>query len=349
MNIFLIVVSAGALFYTLRRYRKQQHLHRTNRWKKVRDLAWIGALVGCIGFLITGELIALLGAFLFVVLGVGAAHLAQRQDEEVLRAAQAEAEALAASMPGVPPLVVATKRRDYLKMGMLIAAGADLDAWGPDGLNPFAICARQADLQGLRTLLLGDANPDQPVRDGLTALMEAAREDLAAMARILLDAGADPDRGGPRGETALGMAAQEGAFEVAKLLLERGAAPNLPSRDGYMPLMRAADGGHHRVVELLLARGAEVDYKVGEGEVSALMLAVEGGHDQVVELLLKAAETQQVQFTRVPELIDMAEEKGFLAIADQLRLIPEELLYSAPEEEEEMPLEMMNGQGLPKV
>jgi ankyrin repeat protein len=158
---------------------------------------------------------------------------------------------------GRTPLHVVTDWPGYLPNGprsaeMLIAAGAELDARGPDG-------------------------------SGETPLHWAASSDDADVARVLIDAGADIEA--PHGSigSPLDNAIGYGCWNVARLLVASGArveklwhASALGHTDALAALLdakpapsqalidqalwHACAGGQRRCAELLVDRGADLDF-----------------------------------------------------------------------------------------
>lgn len=157
---------------------------------------------------------------------------------------------------GRTPLHVVTDWPGYFPNGpetteLLIAAGADVDARGPDGT-------------------------------GETPLHWAASSDDADVAHVLLEAGADIEASGGSIGTPLDNAVGYGCWNVARLLVARGArveklwhasalghtatlcalldAEPASQRAIDHALWHAAAGGQRRCAELLVQRGGRVDF-----------------------------------------------------------------------------------------
>jgi ankyrin repeat protein len=154
---------------------------------------------------------------------------------------------------------------------LLLRAGADLDAAGPEAL-PFAIkakCAGCTDLligaarpgaldraitallpplgggDGVSLLLARGASPATTDKDGRTLLMLAASAGSTTAARALLARGLDVQARSPRGETALSLARQMGETPLVGLLRAAGA------RDESAPLPQPPPAPASSIAEAL--------------------------------------------------------------------------------------------------
>lgn len=85
--------------------------------------------------------------------------------------------------------------------------------------------AKRGDLAAVRVLLAGGADPDAYDRVNNTALIFAARDGRLEIARALIAASATVDWIDGEGVTPLILAAFKGHLEIARLLLEHGADP----------------------------------------------------------------------------------------------------------------------------
>ena len=163
---------------------------------------------------------------------------------------------------GFTPLLHAVLAGDPEVVGVLLAAGADVDDAGPDGV---------------------------------TALMLALTKRRATVARLLLERGADP-RPAEAGYAALHLAAATGQLAIAETMLARGADPDVrlerPQRltnafeigvftspgsgrltqIGSTPFLVAAKSADAAMMRLLAAAGADPTRTTDDG-TNALMLA----------------------------------------------------------------------------
>lgn len=150
--------------------------------------------------------------------------------------------------PGTP-LADAAHRGDITAIRALVAAGADVNAFGPDGQTALHWATRGGHPLG----------PHKCTRDD---------EDRTQVVATLLDLGADlnlPDRkrtipGGSSGWTPTHMALHHEQFQTATLLLERGADPNILSQQRTSLLTLASrEGAPRELLALLLARGFDTE------------------------------------------------------------------------------------------
>ena len=172
----------------------------------------------------------------------------------------------------------------------------DRDPPRPEGgFTPLLYAVMAGDLDTVGVLLAAGANVDEASPDGMTALMVALIKRHEGLALFLLDQGADPNPA-EMGLTALHLASATGHLAVAEALLTRGADPNLrverPQRItntfeigvfqspgsgrltqiGSTPFIVAAKSADARMMRLLAASGADPQLTTNDG-TTALMLA----------------------------------------------------------------------------
>jgi cytohesin len=153
-------------------------------------------------------------------------------------------------------LMYAVRENAEAAVRALIAAGADVNAAGPDGTAPLdaAIAGGRFDIAAL--LLRHGADANRASGAGTTPL-------LAAVARSARD--------NAPSATGASTPRQSRAIDIVRLLLAYGADPNGrtaaldPSRD------RLADGDAHRRSETPFMRAAR------NGDVPAMRMLIEGG------------------------------------------------------------------------
>jgi uncharacterized protein len=177
------------------------------------------------------------------------------------------------------PLMLAAREGDVELVGVLLKAGADVNAVSGDGKTALALAIFNGNYDAASLLVDSKADVNRADAQRFTPLfwavdrrnMETApnfpwmvTSDPMPLIRKMLDAGANPNalvnntprarmrEGSPRivFATALMRAAFAGDLELVKLLLERGADPKIISRDSETMLSAAAGlafiHGYHR-------------------------------------------------------------------------------------------------------
>ncbi len=256
-------------------------------------------------------------------------------------------------------MAVHTTPSSLLLTHMLLEAGADRNARNADGKTAeeladvrgsealrgyydgatfpraqselFAAVLR-ADASGVRDAVAAGADPnwgstingDEPTEDG-GALHEAAAFGHTNLIPVLIDAGADIEAIDARGFTPIYRATENGDLVTVRALLDAGANPQ--GTDGWSfiglePIHYAAKTGNAAVVQALLDAGASADWTtsatMGDG-YNALGFAIRGGHLDVVRTLLVAGADPNVLGETMSVPLDLAEERGWTAIAELLR------------------------------
>ena len=187
------------------------------------------------------------------------------------------------------PLSAAVASEDASTVGLLLAAGVDLQAAGVDKARLEAIvgklgpagqsanrsgpiaagdvhqagdetplfrAAQRGDFLGVKTLLDEHADTTATVQRwpgdrGWTALMIAAAGGQTAIVELLLNAGAPANQRNGAGRTALSFAAFYGRSQAVALLLGAGADPDAADILGQNPLMLAEAGGDPATIQIL--------------------------------------------------------------------------------------------------
>jgi ankyrin len=194
-------------------------------------------------------------------------------------ASSTEAKPLEFASGWLTPLMLAAREGNVELTGILVTAGADVNAIAGDGKTALALAIFNGNYEAASLLVDNEADVNTADAQRFTPLfwavdrrnMETApnfpwmvTSDPLPLIRKLLDAGANPNalvnntprarmrEGSPRivFATALMRAAFAGDLELVKLLLARGADPKAVSRDGET-MLSAASGlafihGYHR-------------------------------------------------------------------------------------------------------
>lgn len=213
--------------------------------------------------------------------------------------------ALYAGDPAMPPLAdlyVAIVRGDAGGVREALAAGADPNA-GTDGNATFT-----ADF-------IDDGGP----------VHLAARVGTPDVLAALADGGADLDAVTASGQPPIKVAAERGDLALVRALLAAGAHPEGTTARPFLgmePIHWAAVGGHAGTVQALLDAGAEPRYTtnatMGYG-YNALGYAIHYGHAEVVRVLLGAGMETDTSGDTPTAPLDLAVERGWPAVAEQLR------------------------------
>lgn len=179
-------------------------------------------------------------------------------------------------------------------LGLLLAAGADVNAQNDAGLTPLMILVRHRDPSAAIRLLEWGGNHLQAVdARKMSALMHAAAQGRKEVLLRLLQAGAHLDilddypyidARDAQGLTPLMHATLNGHLSVATALLDSHADINARDLKGATALMYAAKAGRLGLVTALLGRNAEINAEDGHSH-TALLHAALRGHEAVVKAL----------------------------------------------------------------
>lgn len=135
---------------------------------------------------------------------------------------------------------------DAARVGVLLAAGADVEARTPDGFTPLQLAAYFGAPGAAGTLLLAGADvhavSGNPMR--IQPLHAAAAGRHGEVAGLLIAAGADVDARQSHGYAPLHSAAQNGDAALVDALLAAGADRSATTDDGRTPAQLAEAAGH---------------------------------------------------------------------------------------------------------
>jgi ankyrin repeat protein len=215
-------------------------------------------------------------------------------------------------------LAIAVGRGDAAMMRALLAAGLPATAADGDRMTPLMHAARAGNADLAKLLLdRGARVADADVR-GRTALWYGAAAGSAPATAVLLAVHAPLDTADRDGVTPLLAAIRAGADDVVARLLAAGAPAEARSAGADAPLRFAAEAGHLRILTRLLERRVQVDATDEFGE-TALMVAARNGDVQISVRLLSAGANARLRNRERATAADLAEARGFMALADRLR------------------------------
>ena len=240
---------------------------------------------------------ALVGATGIAQAGGGAARAEGEPLMEAVRAGDTAAvEALlgdgasprTAEIDGTTALHWAAHHDHSAIAGLLLEAGAAVDATNRYGVTPLALASLNGSTPMIARLLEAGADPNLPNPEGETPLMTAARTGNASAIDSLLSHGAEVDAVEAwRQQTALMWAAAQNQAAAVEALLAAGADPNARSARGFTPLLFAAREGHAGILGPLVRAGADVDDTLPANGMSALVLAVYNAQYDFANALLE--------------------------------------------------------------
>ena len=177
--------------------------------------------------------------------------------------------------------------------GQLIAAGADVNAVGPDNQGGLTSLHRAAQVsrEMVALLLEHGANPNITANANLkrtTPLMTAVAYNKPEIISLLLKHKANPDAEDSDADTALISAVQRKST-TALALLAGGANPNVSTRNGYPALVLALinNFADKELIAAFIEAKANVNAPDPEGK-TLLHWAAEKNRMDLVELLVKA-------------------------------------------------------------
>ena len=185
---------------------------------------------------------------------------------------------------------------------LLVAAGADAAAAGPDGETPLMVAARTGVPAALEALLAAGAELDARDREfGQTPLMIAVRERQTAAVALLLERGADVNaqtRIGP--EPKFVPPCKGTGCGSEGVGINRGGLPDRGRRDsqrgGMTPLLYAARDGLDEIAAQLLAADANIEQAEANGMRPLLMSALNGNVAVAQRLIAAGADPNAADF-----------------------------------------------------
>ncbi|MFN5599930.1 MAG: ankyrin repeat domain-containing protein [Gemmatimonas sp.] len=239
--------------------------------------------------------------------------------------------------PTEAPVADAVMRGDTARVRLLIKQGTDVNAALADGMTALHWAAQRGDAASSGMLVYAGARVDAVTRNGnYTPLHLAAREGRAAVVKLLLANGANPLAGtSTGGATALHFAAGNGNAESVKALLDAKVPVDIrESAWGQTPLMWAAAYNRVSAVDVLIKAGAGLeaaskidDIPKQEREIRAQMIA----RTRRVAAL-KAAESPLAPSTFTPTMPPSAPSPASQAAATTAATMPAPVVAAKPVE-----------------
>lgn len=248
---------------------------------------------------------------------------------------------------GSTPLMHAALYSDADAMGLLLAAGADVNVANSDGMTalmwavgnldktrllidkgakvdvrtelgrtPLLIASTYAgNVDVVRLLLQQGAKVADIDQFGETPLTSAAKRGDAQVVEALIKAGADLQAGG---RAPLVWAAEEGNVETVACLLRNGAGKNQVHLN--QALFSAAVRGPVAAVQLLLERGGDPSARAGFAGYTPLMGAAysELNSAEMVKLLLDKGADVKIQGANGETALSLAKKRGRTAVVELL-------------------------------
>ena len=154
----------------------------------------------------------------------------------------------------------ASKERRFSIAERLIAKKTNANIVNDDGLRPLYWAAKEGETKLIGMLLAAGADINSLGTLG-TPLHAAADEGHADVVEFLLTHGADVNVHGDSQKTPLHLAAFNGRKDVVELLLAKGADVNAKDQFGNTPLHWAVGSGQLEIIKLLVAKDADINAK----------------------------------------------------------------------------------------
>jgi ankyrin repeat protein len=170
--------------------------------------------------------------------------------------------------------------------GMLIDAGAKVNAGTRYNITPLALAAKSGSAAIIERLLKAGVDPNSTSGEGETALMTASLNGNLETVKTLLVHEAKVNSVEPfRGQTALMWAAGEGNAKAAELLVEFGGNVKAKSKNGFTAFLFAVRNHRTDAAKILLDHGANVGDTAPDG-TTALSMAIVNGYYDLASMLL---------------------------------------------------------------
>ncbi len=186
---------------------------------------------------------------------------------------------------GRTPLRIAVDLRDSRTAGVLLGAGAGVNATTPDQTSVLGAAASTGETGLIEMLLLAGANADGYMPGGERVLPWAIREGRLELVRMMMRSGADPHLKDRQGTPLLHLALESGHRDVAEALITLGADPGAINLNGEGLVHPAMRRGWTDFIRPLTRAGADPNALDAAG-FTPLQLAVRGADRSLCALLL---------------------------------------------------------------
>lgn len=227
--------------------------------------------------------------------GETALHLAV-QDGDIAAAKQAIDKGASVGVfdiQGQTPLSRAAEKGDAGMVRFLLSHGAEKEIDYPSSFGTaLGLAAQGGHLEAMGLLLDAGAGIDAPDDDGTTPLMQAIFGMQAAAAQFLLSRGADANATRARGETALHIAVRTGDDALLRALFSHGAAQSVNRQtDVFLqtPLHIAAQTRQEVSVRVLVEMGAlaGIPNAVGNTPLGIAIGDATGNETAIIRLMIE--------------------------------------------------------------
>ncbi len=204
---------------------------------------------------------------------------------------------------GRTPLRIAVDQRDAPTAGLLLGAGAGVNAATPDRTSVLGAAVATGETGLIETLVLAGANADGQMPGGEKILPWAIREGRLELVRMMMRAGADPHQKDRQGTPLLHLAIESGHRDVAEALITLGADPGAINAAGEGLVHLAMRRGWTDFIRPLTKAGADPNAPDPTGN-TPLQSAVRRGDRSLATLLLDCgADAEAAGVSGIPPLI----------------------------------------------
>lgn len=220
---------------------------------------------------------------------------------------------------GAAPLHLAAQRGYVSIVKLLVKNQASLDIKQSQGKTPLHLAVESDNIAVAEELVNAGASVRELDAKRRSPLLVAVSRNHARFVGLLLDRGAPVDVKDTEGRTPLMAAVKQGHLQIARRLVEKGAEIDATQKHGRSALMLALSYRRHEVARWLVdEQGASVETKDHAGWTPLHVAAASNDSDMVKLLVQKAATKAGATNRDGKTALDLAVEKGFGGVVDQL-------------------------------